>query len=88
MKSTNDVVRLEMGDDGVAVVSLTQPDRLNTVDAATRDGLIETSRQYGISPTRGRCFCGQTDDTSQRAQTCGFGTADTIFEVHRVRMGP
>lgn len=79
-------VRLELGDDGVAVVSLARPDRLNVVDLATRDALIEAFTAVRDVPDAhalllradGRHF-------SAGADLREFGTAETVFEARRIR---
>lgn len=86
MNGTNDVVRLEMGDDGVAVVSLTQPDRLNMVDVATRDGLIEAfTAVWDFPDARALLLRADGRHFSAGANLREFGTADTIFEARRIR---
>lgn len=79
-------VRLELGEDGVAVVSLARPDRLNVVDLATRDALIEAFSAVRDAPdvhalllrADGRHF-------SAGADLREFGTAETVFEARRIR---
>ena len=86
MSGLGEQVRLELGEDGVAVVSLAQPRRLNVVDLATRDGLIEAFTAVRDIPTA-RALLLRADGRhfSAGADLREFGTAESIFEARRIR---
>lgn len=86
MSGLGDVVRLELGEDGVAVVSLACPARLNVVDLATRDGLIEAfTAVRDIPDVRALLLRADGRHFSAGADLREFGTAETIFEARRIR---
>ncbi len=79
-------MRLEIHDDGVAVVSLTQPQRLNVVDLATRDGLIEAlTAVRDIPEVRVLLLRADGKHFSAGADLREFGSAESIFEARRIR---
>lgn len=79
-------VHLDFGDDGVATVTLARPERLNVVDVATRDELIEAFTAVRDAPdahvlllrAEGRHF-------SAGADLSEFGNAGSVFEARRIR---
>lgn len=86
MSGLGEQVRLELGDDGVAVVSLAQPHRLNIVDLATRDGLIEAFTAVRDLPeVRAMLLRADGRHFSAGADLREFGTAESIFEARRIR---
>lgn len=86
MSGLGEQVRLELGDDGIAVVSLAQPKRLNVVDLATRDGLIEAFTAVRDLPdVRVLLLRAEGRHFSAGADLREFGTAETIFEARRIR---
>ena len=84
--SDADVVVLEIGDDGVAVVSLHRPEALNIYNLDMRDALIETFAAVRDHP-EARVLLLRADGKhfSAGADLGEFGTAETIFEARRIR---
>ena len=86
MSGLGEVARLEFGDDGVAEVTLTRPDRLNVVTLEMRDALIEAFTAVRDVPgvaalvlrAEGRHF-------SAGADVSEFGNAASVFEARRIR---
>ena len=81
-----DEATLEIGDDGIAVISLNRPDKLNIFNLAMRDALIETVTAVRDHPdarvlilrANGRHFSAGADLTE-------FGTAAHHLEARRIR---
>ncbi len=79
-------VLLELGDDGVAVVSLNRPDKLNIYDLAMRDGLIEAFTAVRDWPdARALVLRANGRHFSAGADLSEFGTAEHILEGRRIR---
>lgn len=82
----DDVVGLEVGDDGVAVVSLHRPDRFNIFDLAMRDALIERITAAADHPDVGALLLrADGPHFSAGADLSEFGTAETVIEARRIR---
>jgi enoyl-CoA hydratase/carnithine racemase len=81
-----DEVRLELGDDGVAEVSLHRPDQLNIFNLAMRDALIEAVTAVRDSPGVGALVLrADGPHFSAGADLAEFGTAESAFEARRIR---
>lgn len=86
MSGLGDVVRMEIHDSGVVEVILAQPARLNVVDLATRDGLIEAFTAIRDLPdARALLLRAEGKHFSAGADLKEFGSAETIFEARRIR---
>jgi enoyl-CoA hydratase/carnithine racemase len=86
MASVADEVRLELGDDGVAVVSLHRPDQLNIVNLAMRDALIEAVTAVRDAPGVGALVLrADGPHFSAGADLSEFGTAESTLEARRIR---
>lgn len=68
----NDRVTIHLGDDGVAQVRLNRPDKMNALDPAMFDGIIEAGHRLGkmkglravVLAGEGRSFCAGLDVSS------------------------
>jgi len=81
-----DEVLLELGDDGVAVVSLNRPDQLNIYNLAMRDGLIEAFTAVRDWPDAGALLLRANGrHFSAGADLSEFGTAEHPLEARRIR---
>ena len=81
-----DEVLLELRDDGVAVVSLNRPDKLNIYNLAMRDGLIEALSAVRDVPGVGALLLrANGPHFSAGADLAEFGTAETALEARRIR---
>jgi enoyl-CoA hydratase/carnithine racemase len=79
-------VRLEVGGDGVAVVTLDRPDDLNIYNLAMRDELIEAFGAVRDLPdARALVLAAAGPHFSAGADLREFGTAESIFEARRIR---
>lgn len=86
MNNRDEVVRLDMDPNGVAIVSLAQPNRYNLVDLATRDGLIEAFTAVRDMPdAHALLLRADGKHFSAGADLREFGTAESIFEARRIR---
>lgn len=80
-----DEVLLELGEDGVAVVSLNRPE-LNIYDLAMRDGLIEAFTAVRDWPGAGALLLrANGKHFSAGADLSEFGTAEHPLEARRIR---
>ena len=81
-----DEVLLELGDDGVAVVSLNRPEALNIYNLAMRDGLIEAFSAVRDWPgARALVLRANGRHFSAGADLAEFGTAEHHLEARRIR---
>lgn len=79
-------VRLEMGDDGVGVVTLDRPEALNIYNLAMRDELIEAFTAVRDDPgVRSVLLTASGRHFSAGADLSEFGTAESIFAARRIR---
>lgn len=79
-------VRLEVGDDGVAVVSLVGANRLNVFDLAMRDGLLEALTAVRDHPdARALLLRADGPNFSAGADLREFGSAGDVFESRWIR---
>lgn len=79
-------VGLEIGDDGVAVVSLRRPERLNIYNLAMRDALIEAFAAVADHPdARALVLRADGPHFSAGADLSEFGTAPSILAARRIR---
>ena len=82
---TIDRVRLEVADDGVAVVTLTHPP-LNIYDLAMRDALIEVFTAVAEHPdARAVVLAADGAHFSAGADLKEFGTAGSVMAARRIR---
>jgi enoyl-CoA hydratase/carnithine racemase len=80
------VLTLDVDDAGVAVVSLDRADRLNIVDVALRDALIEAILAVRDLPdVRAMVLRANGRHFSAGADLTEFGSADSVFEARRIR---
>jgi enoyl-CoA hydratase/carnithine racemase len=81
-----ETVLLSFCDDGVAIVSLNAPTRINALDLTMRDGLIEAFEAVRDNPAA-RCLLLRAEGPhfSAGADLRTFGSADTVFEARRIR---
>lgn len=80
------VVTLEIGDDGVAVVSLNRPEALNIYNLNMRDAFIEIFAAVRDHPdARVLLLRAEGKHFSAGADLGEFGTAESIFEARRIR---
>lgn len=81
-----DEVLLELGDDGIAVVSLHRPDKLNIYNLAMRDALIEAVAAVRDWPdARAMILRADGPHFSAGADLAEFGTAESILDARRIR---
>lgn len=81
-----DEVLLDLGDDGVAVISLNRPDKLNIYNLAMRDGLIEALSAVRDVPGVGALLLrANGPHFSAGADLAEFGTAESALEARRIR---
>jgi enoyl-CoA hydratase/carnithine racemase len=81
-----DEVLLELADDGVAVVALNRPDRLNIYNLAMRDALIEALSAVRDVPEVGALLLrANGPHFSAGADLAEFGTAETALDARRIR---
>jgi enoyl-CoA hydratase/carnithine racemase len=81
-----DEVLLDVGEDGVAVVTLHRPDKLNIFDLAMRDALIEAVTAVRDLPGIGAMvLAGAGKHFSAGADLAEFGTAESYLEARRIR---
>lgn len=79
-------VRLEVGPDGVAVVSLRGATPLNLYDLAMRDELIEVLGALRCLPeARAVVLRADGPHFSAGADLAEFGSADSLFQARRIR---
>lgn len=81
-----ELVRLEVGDDGVATVTLARPERLNAINMEMRDLLwsyLEVCRD--LPDVDVMVFQGEGRAFSAGADISEFGTAPSIMESRRAR---
>jgi len=82
----DDLVRLELGDNGVATITLNRPARLNAINMAMRDLLwtyLETCRD--LPGVEAIVFRGEGRAFSAGADISEFGTAPSIMQSRRAR---
>ena len=81
-----DTVRLEVGEDGVASVTLDRPEALNIYNLAMRDDLIEAFSALRDLPEVGAVVLAAAGrHFSAGADLSEFGTAGSIYEARRIR---
>jgi len=79
-------VDLRFDDDGVAIVTLARPDKLNVVDVATRDELIGAFTAVRDAPhARALLLRAEGKHFSAGADLSEFGDAGSVFEARRIR---
>jgi enoyl-CoA hydratase len=79
-------IDIDVGDDGVATVTLARPEKLNVVDVATRDELIGAFTAVRDAPDA-RVLLLRAEGThfSAGADLSEFGNAGSVFEARRIR---
>lgn len=79
-------VLFEVGDDGVAIVTLNRPEALNIVNLRMRDALIAAFTATRDHPGA-RCLLLRANGRhfSAGADVTEFGTAESLFEARRIR---
>lgn len=83
---SDEPVLLDIGDDGVATVSLNRPDKLNIYNLAMRDSLIEIVAAVHDHPgARALLLRAEGRHFSAGADLAEFGTADSILDARRIR---
>jgi enoyl-CoA hydratase/carnithine racemase len=81
-----DEVLLDLRADGVAVVTLHRPDKLNIYNLAMRDGLIEAFSAVRDVPEVGALLLrADGPHFSAGADLAEFGTAPSVLEARRIR---
>jgi enoyl-CoA hydratase/carnithine racemase len=79
-------VDLDFADDGVATVTLSRPEKLNVVDVATRDELIDAFCAVRDAPhARVLLLRAEGRHFSAGADLSEFGNTGSVFEARRVR---
>lgn len=79
-------VELDFGDDGVAIVTLARPEKLNVIDVATRDELIGAFEAVRDAPdARALLLRAEGQHFSAGADLSEFGNTASVFEARRVR---
>lgn len=79
-------IRLEMGGDGVGVITLDRPEALNIYNLAMRDELIEAFTAVRDDPAVRSVLLGAAGrHFSAGADLSEFGTAESIFAARRIR---
>jgi enoyl-CoA hydratase/carnithine racemase len=79
-------VLLEFADDGVAIVSLNRPDRLNIFNLEMRDDLIEAIVAVRDNEgARAMLLRANGPHFSAGADVSEFGSAENVFEARRIR---
>ena len=85
----SDRVKAELGEDGVAQVRLTRPDKMNALDPAMFDGIIAAIEALGKAPGlravvlagEGRAFCAGIDLAGLQADPNG-SNGDLVERTH------
>lgn len=86
MSESDDVVRLQLGADGVAEVILSRPEKLNVVNLRMRDALIEAFSAVRDVPDLGALVLrAEGRHFSAGADVSEFGNAGSVFEARRIR---
>ncbi|WP_292829459.1 enoyl-CoA hydratase/isomerase family protein [Microbacterium sp.] len=86
MGEIDDVVRVAFGEDGVAEVVLSRPQKLNVVNLRMRDALIEAFTAVRDFPDLGALVLrAEGAHFSAGADISEFGNAESIFEARRIR---
>jgi enoyl-CoA hydratase/carnithine racemase len=79
-------VRFSLGEDGVAVVSLHRPDKLNIYDLAMRDALIEAFMAVADDPAvRALLLRADGRHFSAGADLTEFGSAGSVMAARQIR---
>jgi enoyl-CoA hydratase/carnithine racemase len=82
----DELVRLDLGDDGIATITLNRPERLNAINMAMRDLLwtyLEACQE--LTSIKAIVFRGEGRAFSAGADISEFGTAPSIMESRRAR---
>ncbi len=86
LDDAGDPVRLELDDDGVAVVSLHRPEKLNIYNLAMRDALIEVFTAVADDrAVRAMLLRADGRHFSAGADLSEFGTAGSVLAARRIR---
>lgn len=86
MSDVDEVVRVHFGDDGVAEVVLSRPEKLNVVNLRMRDALIGAFSAVRDVPDLGALVLrAEGPHFSAGADVSEFGNAESVFEARRIR---